>query len=169
MSTNGVDKPVLNVFRMYGMMQGRRVEIKQDNLAYNYLNVRDESVRGENPDINAIAAKEKNTSTVMVWNYHDNNNLDVADSKVKIVMNGLHDGKVLLTHYRIDQRFSNSYTVWKKMGSPQNPTPDQIVELENAGQLQLYSSPTWLNAKDGKTIVEMELPRQGVSLLKFSW
>lgn len=169
MSTNGVDKPVLNVFRMFGMMKGERVEVSQDNLAYSYLNVRDKSVRGENPDINAIAAKEKNSSTVMVWNYHDTNNLDVADSKVKIVMNGLQDGKVLLTHYRIDQKFSNSYTVWKKMGSPQNPTPDQIVELENAGQLQLYSSPSWLTAKDGKAVVEMELPRQGVSLLKFSW
>lgn len=32
LATNGVDKPVLNVFRMFGMMQGNRVEVAQ-NLA----------------------------------------------------------------------------------------------------------------------------------------
>jgi xylan 1,4-beta-xylosidase len=169
MATNGVDKPVLNVFRMFGMMNGNRVEVNQNNLAYNYLKVRDESVRGLNPDINAIAAKGKNTATVMVWNYHDNNNLDVPASPVKIKLEGIPAGKVLLNHYRIDQEFSNSYTVWNKMGSPQNPGPEQIAELEKAGQLKLFTSPEWVKIVDGKAIIKMELPRQGVSLLQLLW
>jgi len=52
------------------------------------------------------------------------------------------------------------------MGSPQHPTPEQIVELEKAGQLQLYSSPEWLKIENGKTLLRFELPRQGVSLLQ---
>lgn len=169
MATNGVDKPVLNVFRMFGMMEGNRVEVKQNNLAYNFLTVRDSSVRGKNPDINAIAAKGKNTATVMVWNYHDNNDLNVPASPVQINLDGIPAGKVLMNHYRIDQEFSNSYTVWKKMGSPQNPTPEQVAELEKAGQLKLFTSPEWLKIVDGKTMIKMELPRQGVSLLQFIW
>ena len=82
MATNGVDKPVLNVFRMYGMMTGSRVLVTQDNLAYNFLKVRDESVRGENPDINAIASYGKNCATVMVWNYQDNNDLNVPAAQI---------------------------------------------------------------------------------------
>ena len=46
LATNGVDKPVLNVFRMFGMMSGERVEVSGD-LAYNYESIINNSVRGE--------------------------------------------------------------------------------------------------------------------------
>ena len=169
MATNGVDKPVLNVFRMFGMMEGQRIKVNQDNLSYNFLKIRDESVQGENPDINAIASKSKNSITVMVWNYHDNNDLDVLPSSVKLMIDNIPSKKVLINHYRIDQQLSNSYTLWKKMGSPQNPTNSQIESLEKAGQLHLYSSPEWMRINDGKTNIELELPRQAVSLVRICW
>lgn len=168
LATNGVDKPVLNVFRMFGMMEGHRAEVTQ-NLAYDFKTVRDSSVRGSKPDINAIAARDERTATVMVWNYHDNNDLTIPASHVSVKMSGLPDGKVQLQHYRIDQKFSNSYEAWKKMGSPKSPSAQQIAELEKAGQLQLYTSPEWVTVKNGKVELKMELPRQGVSFLKYSW
>ena len=168
MATHGVDKPVLNVFRMFGMMQGNRVEIGGD-LSYDFTAIRDESVRGTKPDINAIASIGKNSATVMVWNYHDNNNLEVPASPVEINLEGIPVEKVLMNQYRIDQNFSNSYTLWKKFGSPQNPTQEQIEALEQAGQLQLYTSPQWLNITDGKAVVQMNLPRQAVSLIQLNW
>ena len=168
LATNGVDKPVLNVFRMFGMMKGNRATIKK-GLAYDYIAIRDSSVRGTEPDINAIAAKDEHSATVMVWNYHDNNDLSIAPSPVTIKIKGMPNGKVLLHHYRIDQQFSNSYEAWKKMGSPKTPSAQQIKELEAAGQLQLYTSPEWVNIKNGEAVINMQLPRQGVSLLKYSW
>jgi xylan 1,4-beta-xylosidase len=33
--------------------------------------IKDSGVRKEQTDIGAIAAKDKRTATVMVWNYHD--------------------------------------------------------------------------------------------------
>ena len=39
----------------------------------------------------------------------------------------------MLYQYRIDDKHSNSYEVWKKMGSPQNPTSEQVKELEKSG------------------------------------
>jgi xylan 1,4-beta-xylosidase len=86
-----------------------------------------------------------------------------------VLIKGLPAGQFLLHHYRIDQESSNSYERWKKMGSPQNPTPDQVAELEKAGQLQLHTSPAWVKAKNGEAVISMQLPRQGVSLLKLSW
>ncbi|WP_338874850.1 beta-xylosidase [Spirosoma sp. SC4-14] len=166
LATNGVDKPVLNVFRMFGMMQGNRVEVAQ-NLAYDYRKIKNESVRGE-PDINAFAAKDAREAAIMVWNYHDDNKL-VASSSVTVQVKGVPGQRVLLQHYRIDQQFSNSYEVWKAMGSPKNPTAEQIAALEKAGQLQLLTSPEWINVKDGTTTLSFSLPRQGVSLLKLSW
>ncbi len=166
LATNGVDKPVLNVFRMFGMMSGNRVEV-QPALAYGYEKIRDGSVRGE-PDINAFAAKDAQSATVMVWNYHDDNK-PAPDSPVAVHLKGLPGQRVLVEHYRIDQQFSNAYEVWKKLGSPKNPTPAQVAELEKAGQLQLLTSPTWLTPKNGEAVLNFALPRQGISLVKVSW
>jgi len=55
------------------------------------------------------------------------------------------------------------------MGSPKNPTADQIEELEKAGQLQLYNSPEWVTVKNGQLELKLDMPRQAVSLLKCSW
>jgi xylan 1,4-beta-xylosidase len=168
LATNGVDKPVLNVFRMFGLMQGNRIAVKSNSF-YNYQLVRDSSVRLQDPDVNALAAKNNNDATVMVWNYHDENNLNVAASPVSVKVEHLPSQKVLLTHYRIDQEHSNSYAAWKKMGSPQNPSAEQIAELEKAGQLQLLGSPEWIKITNGEAIIRFDLPRQGVSLLKLDW
>jgi xylan 1,4-beta-xylosidase len=166
LATNGVDKPVLNVFRMFGMMTGNRVAVN-DGLAYNYAKIRDESIRGE-PDVNALASKDAQSASVMVWNYHDDN-LPAPDSPVTVAIKGIPATKVQVHHYRIDKQFSNSYEVWKRMGSPKNPTAEQVAELEKAGQLQLMSSPEWLPIKNGEANLNFALPRQGVSLLKLSW
>lgn len=167
LATNGVDKPVLNTFRMFGMMPERRVEVNQHNLAYSFQKVTKESVRGE-ADINGYAAKGTREAAVMVWNYHDDN-VPAEDAPVSVQIKGLSSPRVLVQHYRIDQQHSNSYEAWKKMGSPQNPTPEQIKNLEAAGQLQMLTSPEWMSVKEGKLELPFNLPRQGVSLIRVSW
>ena len=166
LATNGVDKPVLNVFRMFGMMPGTRVEVK-NGLAYDYARIRDESVRAE-ADINALAAKDAKSAAVMVWYYHDDN-VPAPDAPISIRLKGLPNKKVLLHHYRIDNQFSNSYEVWKKMGSPKSPTTEQIAELEKAGQLKALAAPKPVSVKGGEAKLDFVLPRQGVSLLTLTW
>ena len=169
MATNGVDKPVLNVFRMFGLMGDTRISVDQGNLAYDFLKVKDQSVRGEYSDVNAIASKTDNSISILVWNYHDKNDLNVLPSQVNIMIDNIPTTKVLSNHFRIDQEFSNSYALWKKMGSPQSPTKSQIDTLEKAGQLQLYTSPEWITLKDGNTNMEIELPIQAISLITLEW
>lgn len=167
LATNGVDKPVLNVFRMFGMMEGNRVGTSGGS-GYYYLSIRDSSVRGKTPDINALATKNNNSASVLVWNYHDVNAI-LPPSQVKVRVTGFPADQVKLSHYRIDQEFSNSYEVWKKMGSPQKPTAAQYAELEKAGQLQMLTSPVMVKTTNGEATIDFQLPRQGVSLLKFTW
>ncbi|MGK2861557.1 MAG: GH39 family glycosyl hydrolase [Chitinophagaceae bacterium] len=168
LATNGVDKPVLNVFRMFGMMQGNRVEVN-NNLKYDYVLIRDSSVRGKDPDINALAAKADQTATVLVWNYHDLNKTDLPSSSVRVTLQNIPAKKIMLHHYRIDQHFSNSYERWKEMGSPKSPTHSQIKDLEQAGQLALIDSPEWIEVKNGRIELLINMPPQAVSLLKFDW
>jgi xylan 1,4-beta-xylosidase len=167
LATNGVDKPVLNIFRMFGMMHGNRVKVSSKT-EYDFLAVRDSSVRGEKPDVNALAATDSNTTTAMVWHYHDDD-IPGNIATVELRINGLPAKRILLHHYRVDHQYSNSYEVWKKMGSPQNPTPQQYTELEKAGQLHLLTSPEWITPKDCSILLKFDLPRQGVSLLKLNY
>jgi len=55
------------------------------------------------------------------------------------------------------------------MGSPQAPTDQQYAQLKAAGQLELLTSPEWLDVSAGKVIIATELPRQATSLLRLTW
>jgi xylan 1,4-beta-xylosidase len=79
---------------------------------------------------------------------------------------------VLIEHYRIDETHSNAYTVWKAIGSPLNPaavSPDQEAKLKAAGQLELLTSPQWVDVTNGEVQIATELPRQATSLLRIHW
>ncbi len=128
----------------------------------------DSSFRKSYSDINGFACKDANEAAVMLWNYHDDDIQSEAEA-VAVRLKGLPNKQVLLQHYRIDSTHSNSYEVWKKMGSPKSPSAEQITELEKAGQLQLLRSPQWIKPKNGEAMINMVLPRQGVSLLKLDW
>jgi xylan 1,4-beta-xylosidase len=167
LATNGVDKPVLNVFRMLGMMSGTRVEVS-GNLSYDFMTIRDSSIRGRKTDINALACKDKKTITILVWNYHDTD-IQNEGSSVELKINGIPSDQATLTHYRIDSGHSNSYEIWKKLGSPQNPTATQISTLEKAGQLEMLNAPESIRISNNEALIKMHLPRQAVSLIKLTY
>jgi xylan 1,4-beta-xylosidase len=167
LATNGVDKPVLNVFRMFGKMSGSRVEALSNRM-YPLQKVLDSSIRGAKTDIGVLATKDKKSAAVMIWNYHDNDQQGPAEP-ISISISHITSGSATLTHYRIDNEHSNSYEAWKKMGSPQNPSNTQIKELEKAGQLQTISPSKKMPVKNGSLSLSIELPRQAVSLIKLEW
>jgi xylan 1,4-beta-xylosidase len=168
LATNGVDKPVLNLFRMAGLMRGDRVKVESSSGA-GLETILKEGVRNK-PDVNALATRADREMAMMIWNYHDDD-LPAPDSTVRLTAGGVPSNvrRVLVRHYRIDQEHSNAYTLWKKMGSPQNPTPEQYAQLEAAGQLSLFTSPEWVNAKGGQLELSFSLPRHAVSLIQVSW
>ncbi len=168
LATNGVDKPVLNVFRMAGLMRGDRVRIESSS-AVGLETILKEGVRNK-PDVNALATRSEREMAVMIWNYHDDD-LPAPDSPVRLAVGGVPPTvkRVLVRHYRIDQEHSNAYTLWKKMGSPQNPTPEQYAQLEAAGQLALLTSPEWVSTRGGQIDLSFSLPRHAVSLIQMSW
>ncbi|MEO7215346.1 beta-xylosidase [Mucilaginibacter sp.] len=169
LATNGVDKPVLNVFRMFGMMKGARVQVT-GNRTYDLKTILDSSIRGSQTDIGGLAAKNDQQVTVMVWNYADKDKQSNAEP-VTVNITGLRSGakKVKLTEYRIDDEHSNSYTVWKKMGSPAAPTAAQVLQLEQAGKLKTIGKPMVLAVANASISEVINLPRQGVSLLYISY
>ncbi|HZR64616.1 MAG TPA: beta-xylosidase [Terriglobales bacterium] len=189
LAANGLDKPVLNAFRMFGLLGEERVAVTSSS-ALATADVLRDGVRAQ-PDIGVIAtrsnwstasekarAERKNGSQgieILLWNYHDDD-VSAPAASIDLTITGLpsnHDSSgnehALLEHFRIDSTHSNAFSAWKSLASPQPPTPDQYRELESSGQLQLLTSPEWIDIHDENASVHFELPRQGVSLLRISW
>lgn len=166
LATNGIDKPVLNVLRMLGMMTGNRAAVRND--AALPLETMVSKGAKEQPDVHAMASVDVRSAAVLVSNYHDSGKPSPAVA-VDTIVSGLPSGRVQMHHYRVDNEHSNSYELWKKIGSPQSPSSEQYSQLERAGQLELLESPRWAESKDGEVRVSFQLPRHGVSLIRFTW
>jgi len=168
LATNGIDKPVLNVFRMAALMRGDRVPTESSGRTP-LDTILAEGVRG-NPDIDALAVRSDRGISILAWNYHDDD-VPAAEAPVRLEITGVPGTvtRALVRHYRIDETHSNAWTAWKAMGSPQHPTPEQYARLEAAGQLQMADSPRWVAVRGGRAMLEFSLPRQGVSLIELSW
>ncbi len=166
LATNGIDKPVLNVFRMLGMMTGQGIAVT--NAAAAPLAAMLAGGVKTTPDVHAFASRDTSSVTVMVSHYHDSEKPGPA-AQIDLDIAGLPAGRIQMQHYRVDDEFSNSFEAWKKMGSPQQPTPQQYTQLERSGQLQLLESPKWIQARAGKARVDFALPLHGVSLIRLTW
>ena len=168
LATNGLDKPVLNTFRMLGLFGGEQIEAA-GSAALKTDQILSDGVRSA-PDIRVIATRSGHGVEVLVWNYHDDD-VSAAPASIDLELSGLPGDRkhVLLQHFRIDSNHSNAFTAWKQMGSPQTPSPEQYKQLEGAGQLQLLTSPQWIQADGGSATVKFDLPRQGLSLIKIEW
>ena len=168
LASHGIDKPELNFFRMAGMLGGERVTATSTG-AIPAEDVVKAGVR-ERPEIDAMATGSADCASVLVWNYHD----ALApgdDAPVRVTLRGIPAAtrRALVEEYRIDGEHSNAFEAWKKMGSPAEPSAEQISELKAAGQLQTMSSPRWVVVERGQVVVEMTLPRESVSLLRVGW
>ena len=138
----GMDLPVLNVFRMLGLMGGRRLKVESSADA-GVETLRLHSVR-QGPEIMALAGLEDRTLGVLVWHYHDDD-LPGPDAAVDLCLRGLpaQAGSVLVQQYRIDRDHSNAFEAWKRMGSPPRPTSQQLAALKRSAQLEAITSPCW--------------------------
>jgi len=171
LATNGIDKPVLNVFRMMGMLGGgpkadssRAVWLKTESGGSLPLAEVVANSVTDAPDVNAVATRNGSEVDVLVWNYHD---ADVAaePAHIHIGVDGLRGQSATAAEFRMDETHSNAYRLWQQMGSPAQPNDDQKRELEQAGRLQQSVADHVIRIHAGEAEIELDLPRQGVALI----
>src|ERR1022692_555453 len=164
LASDGLDLPVLNVFRMFAKMSGQRPAV-ESSAGLNAEAIRANGVRG-NPDVSALASLDQGKLAVLLWHYHDDD-VPGPDAKVELNLNGMTipDGQVKTQQFRIDADHSNSYEAWKRMGEPMQLSPAQYAKLEAAGKLAELDQPKSLRVRKGVAKISLALPRQGVALL----
>ena len=163
LATNGIDLPVLNVFRMMSKMGATRLDARSDGEV-----ALDEIVKsgvGGRPDVGVLASRHPDGRiAVLTWHYHDD---DVAGPDAKVTLNLAGLGKSAtrkVTQWRVDKGNANAFTAWQGMGTPQSPNDKQYAQLEAASKMHAASLPA-LAVSNGAASLVFALPRQGVSLL----
>ncbi len=167
LATNGVEKPVLNVFRMFGLMGTHQVSAESSG-AIGLDDIVGSGVR-TSPDVGALATKTDRGTTVLLWHYHDD---DAGGPRAAVdltVTGAPATGRALIRQSCIDEHSSNSYAAWQRMGSPQAVSPAQYAALERAAALASCGAPAWRTIESGTMTTRVDIPRQGVSLVEISW
>lgn len=168
LASDGLDLPVLNVFRMFAKMSGRRLPV-DSSAGLDAPAMLSSGVRG-NPDVSALASLDQGKLAVLLWHYHDD---DVPGpvASVELNLTGLPvpNGQFHTEQFRIDANHSNAYEAWLRMGGPMQPSPAQYAQLEAAGKLAAVDQPKSLRVHEGAAKVHLDLPRQGVALLVLTW
>jgi xylan 1,4-beta-xylosidase len=167
LATGGIDKPVLNAFKLLGALNGQRLPATSSG-AHSLDDVLANGVR-QTPDIDAIATLDGSKVQVLVWNYHDDL-VAAAVSPVHLTVSlpASFGASATVTHLRVDESHGDAYTVWLAQGSPKTPSATQRTALEQAMQPATFEAPRSVAVTNGSAAVDFDLPRFGISLLTFS-
>jgi xylan 1,4-beta-xylosidase len=164
LATNGIHKPVLNAFKMLGRLKGDELSVTSDG-AVGLNDILKASVRAQ-PDINGMAVANGQIVKILIWNYHDFLvPAEPASIRLKVKLPPDFGSKVKVIHYRIDDTHSNAYTKWLELGSPQNPSPQMLIKLTSAMELQMLEPIRVIDITDNHVSFGFDLPRFGLSLI----
>jgi len=178
LATDGIDKPVLNVFRIFGMLGGTQPDTAHGGNnrsaaewvatesagALPLADIVEHSVTAA-PDVNAVATRSNHEVDVLLWNYHDAD-VPAEPAQILLAVDGLKGSRVTETEFRMDATHSNAYRVWQQMGSPAQPTPEQIDQLQKAAALEQSVPDHAVAQHDGKINLPLTLPRQAAVLIR---
>jgi xylan 1,4-beta-xylosidase len=168
-STQGIDKAILNLFRMYARMGAQELLFEsagaKDPLAY-----ADMWGNGEAPDIAGFATLSGSKSLeVLIYNHHDDWDLR-GDQAIELEIGNLPfaDDQLLVTHYRIDHSHSNAYAEWLRQGKPIYPAAGQRAAIQSRDGLELLEPPRRLKPGAGSLKLNFSMPVHSVSLLSIA-
>jgi len=168
LATYGIDKPVMNAFRMLGMLGGGKPGADwvatESSGALPLAQILDRSVTGA-PDVNAVATRNSGEVDVLLWNYHDAD-VDAAPAQVHLAVDGLRWKSGAAAEFRMDATHSNAYRVWLQMGSPAHPDAEQMTQLTKAAALEETVPEHGIRVRSGKAALDLSLPRQAVVLVR---
>ena len=159
-----IDKPVLNVFRLFGKLSGQRLALTS-SAAMPATTIAQGSVTAA-PDIDGIATRSDQSVDILLWNYHDDD-LPASAANLSVELTNLPGKTLHLTQYRVDHDHSNAYTAWQALGSPQHLTRAQFGQLTGQSKLQTFETRTLPNTST--VTLTTTLPRQGVTLYHLTW
>jgi xylan 1,4-beta-xylosidase len=168
LASDGLDLPVLNVFRLFAQMDGQRLPVTS-TAGFDVSAILKAGVRGH-PDVMAEAGLTPGKLNVLLWHYHDDD-VPGPDADVQLLLSGLpmRDGSAVVRQYQVDADHGNCYEAWKRMGEPISPSPAQYAALVTASHQTELHEPGSVRVEQGTVRLHFPLPRQAVTLITLTW
>jgi len=164
-TAQGIQKPVLNAYRMLSRLGATCLAVESTGAWP--LDRLDDEAAGMAEEVDALAAIDGRGVSVLVWRHADDQYaLDARDAAVTLRLERLpFGGSARVSHWRIDAAHSNSHTVWRALGAPQDPSPDELRAIEQRQGLEELEPERTVEVGDGAATLEITLPLPSVSLL----
>jgi xylan 1,4-beta-xylosidase len=165
-TASGIEKPLMNGYRALAHLGDRRVAATSDTA----VDVTDLAALGtglpEEVDVLAARSSADGSVAVLVWRHADDQYAeDALPTAVDLQVKGLAPGTWTVHHWRIDRSHSNSHTVWQDLGSPQDPTPEQLATIKDRQGLERLGDDTQVTVGDSPVALQVELPLPSLSVV----
>ena len=166
LTAGGIEKPLLNAYRMLAHLGSRRIEANSTG-AWSITQLDSANGASMPEEVDTLATKDEDgTVAVLVWR-HTDDQYQTADTetRVEVHLAGLDAAVHKVQHFRIDLDHSNAHTVWQSLGSPQDPTDEQLAAIHHRQRLESLTAPQDATPADGALTLQVSLPLPSVSLL----
>lgn len=165
LTAGGVEKPFLNAYRMLSLLGRDRLRATSD-AAWQVGELEGTDGSSMREEVDALASRSEDGSVaVVIWRHIDDQwQTSEALTSATVTVRNLPAGSYRLRHLRIDADHSNAFTVWQKLGSPQDPTAEQLAAITSRQGLEEFEGERTLTV-DGDVSLEVALPLPSASLL----
>ncbi len=151
-STDLLKKPVFNAYVLLSRLGNQRLFV-------------DSTDDGYGTKYGILPTIKDNSLSIMLWNFEDGMYDDVNHRRINLNIKYVpFTDSYRLLHYRIDDRHSNAYAVWKSMGKPERPTHEQIKKIRQGEGLELFEEVKSLQMTENLELT-IDMPMHAVSLI----
>ncbi len=165
-TTQDIDKPILNLFRMLAHLGDTRLPLMSSGAHEARCADSAEGV-SEAPDIDGVATRRGQSAVgVLIYCHHDDWEVQGEYTINMEVRNLAFLGpRVAVTQYHLDQLHSNAYTEWVRQGCPRYPTAAQMRAIKAREGLECCQPSTEVPLEAGTLTISLTLPVHGIALL----
>jgi xylan 1,4-beta-xylosidase len=167
LTSHDIEKPVLNAYRMLSRLGTWELPVTS-TARWDVARV---EVDGAVPEeIDALASMDDDGRVaVLVWRHQDDQHHPDAElSAVDLRIAGIpyERGEVRVRHWRIDAAHSNAHTVWKALGGPDYPGPEEVAAIRARQGLERLEPDRRERVDNAALALRLTLPLPAVSLVE---
>lgn len=172
-TTQGIDKAVFNMFKIYGSLGDEKLAFASDGtktlefLQEPEIGVKNHSWytgEGEDTEVAGFAVRGKNGEIQIVIYSHCNDRDKEETQEISLTVEGIGEKEAAVSHYRIDSAHSNAYAEWIKQGRPLFPSGEQYDAIKKKDGLEKLCADKTVMAQ-GCLRLDFCMPSHAVSYL----
>ncbi len=167
-STQGIEKAVFNLFRMYARLGENRCHFESSHAA-DLRSPTGPGAAAPQMELSGLATTSAGGGLkLLISSHHDD--WDVREvHAVEVEVRGMAKGKrYRARHYRIDSEHSNPYAEWVRQGRPSYPAAAQWEAIKARSGLEELETLEAVSSGEGVVRFSLAMPTHAVSLLEFA-